>query len=700
MLNIKNGKKLDLEFIINSFYDNKDKIINWLLIFFLVFFTTLIGIFAYKSYSNYDTINKKIKTMAIVHNNSIISYIKKNNLRSVTSITDTVNLIWNKKYDYKTVWKYLLLAFLEKDQWWNSEVIKSQLYYGVVDNIWDITDDKMKEDISIIDNDSELLSSIWDEAKVVKLKRNFDNIIKENSSFIKEINSFPKNIKNKDIASVANKLYVYEFVFIEKTLKLEKEKYEWKMKKYQAPYANFLVDVFYPNINIWSNKFSWIINVDVFGSDYLKKANYIDINLINYWTNFFKYAYRWKNYQWKANEIEDISLGKLKQENNKDVKDIVALPIQVRFWVQTDSSFYGLISKLTSTSNIENIMLLSEFTYNLWSNIKENVNDTLSTVDNNDKPLWYRYMVSLLNKCENWDIRCNALFGCKNSVSSSKIKKIISASKYNDSLANANDVFRQSMKICNFDKSTFGKYMSNKYDTINDIDKLIWARLTDCIKGWYCDDILTYKKSGDIVRKTIEDFAWCNKDDLLKCSSDIDDGDCNSCRYKFANKFNTNYFVVYTLIWDLDKLRKYWFISRLKDVYTNIPGIVKLWQFKFSKLDNPVFSYEADVNLNVYYKYISNDDLNKILSYIWKDKCSVVTKWRSWSIDIAKKYVSDKINNLYKLDEDAKETYDLQVLDTLIKEKQSVYKKSDNLTKILIDLQIYRIFVERNYCQE
>ena len=63
--------------------------------------------------------------------------------------------------------------------------------------------------------------------------------------------------------------------------------------------------------------------------------------------------------------------------------------------------------------------------------------------------------------------------------------------------------------------------------------------------------------------------------------------ECITCRYKFVNKFDTNYFIAYTLVnhLSLDEYKAYDFISRLKDVYKNIPGLLELGTFTFSKVE-------------------------------------------------------------------------------------------------------------------
>jgi hypothetical protein len=98
------------------------------------------------------------------------------------------------------------------------------------------------------------------------------------------------------------------------------------------------------------------------------------------------------------------------------------------------------------------------------------------------------------------------------------------------------------------------------------------------------------------------------------------------CQYKFLDKFNTNYFIAYTLVDKINMLSNYTLLDRLQDVYNNIPGLLRLGQFSFSKLDKDKtfvqsIKYISNVKLTVFYKYLSEKDLNHILAYVGKYSC-------------------------------------------------------------------------------
>jgi len=244
----------------------------------------------------------------------------------------------------------------------------------------------------------------------------------------------------------------------------------------------------------------------------------------------------------------------------------------------------------------------------------------------------------------------------------------------------------------NIANSTFGQFVKKKYYKIDDIDTLIGARLYNCIKeNGYCNDIFDEKHTQ--IENAIKKFAWCSKRDSLI--------DSPECKYKFIDKFNTNYFIAYTFVDNLWKI-DYSLLDRLKDVYNNLPTVLQLSKFNFIKNDlskNVKSKYTSNVELSVYYKYISQDNFSKILSYIGKWSCKTVTNNKPFSLNIALKYVTSIHSTLSKSDTDSAQLYDLKELQNIITNLMEESKKADRLEKLLANLQVYRIFKERGYCK-
>jgi len=709
---IKN--KLNLENIVNFLYEHRVKITTYVLSIFIAIFLVLTIILSVKSYFKYQEITDKMAKSTIVSKKNIIDYIKKNNLRSIYSITNTINFLNKTKLSEKDVAKPILLSILDKNDD-DKDTLLSLLFLNITNNklLKDIKNiNTAKYIIKNIDNDSKLLSVLKSEKTVKIIKKNYSDIL-DSELLRRKISSFPKiMISDKKISSVLSKLYIYELVFIDKYWQNVNKKYKDKVSSYNAPYNEFLWKIFFPSIDIWKDSYSWKINPNLFGSEYLQKAKYIDINLMSYWSDFFQYAYRSKSYHGPKNNIKDISIWKVNQEKNIWSDSIISLPIKVNFTVNAsrnnNASFYWIVSKLTSTSNVKNVMLINELTYYLWKNVKDNILSKISLKDTkkNKLPLWTKYMLSLLKKCSkpHTDINCVNLFNLKNRISEEDLAKLIKKNFSGDNFVYTfkKVKFRLSkIKNNKFDKSTFNKYYQNEYYKIDDIDKLVGARLLDCVENenGFCDDLFTKDTKDDVIIRAIEQFGRCDKDSLKVCLSDNTNNKCNVCRFKVANKLWENYFVSYTLLNDISssRINRYTFTDRIKDIYKNMLWLLEVWSFVFRK-NNDTFTYDANVNLKVYYKWLSNKDLNDILSYIWKNKCSSVTKNRAWNVDIAYNFINKKVKNLYKLDLWADEIARLKELKDLIAKLKDDAKKWDNIHKLLINLQAYRIFSERHYC--
>lgn len=702
-------KNINKEKIIDFWYTNKNKTITILLlpVILIAFIYTIILWFDVKN--KYDKVQTNIAEIKKVKNKQIIKLIKDNKLRSLNTVINTAYIL-NKKHsisDYEnTLGKILIISML------NNKFYRNKIDYIIFDN----SNDTKKEKINSILKLNKKYNS--------KLYNKYIQFI--NSSYVntylsslldKGFNVWEYRPKfNKDIyktlLDVTKNLYIYELVFIEDNLKKEQLKYERIKESYTYPYTKFLTYVLLPSVNIWKNKFSWKINVDVFWSKYLNKASFVDLNLVKYWSNYFVNSYKWKLYQWERNIIDNIlvwDFNLLKDTN------LAQLPIKVSFWLNDDKSFYWLISKLTLTSDKKNLMTINEFTYYLWKNVKNNIINFIwvgdDKVNNKKVPIWKKYIATLVYKCiyKKWNFKslsCWKVFGCTddNSCSVDDFSSDIIKTFSDKVLAyNIGQDFIDALKSIlankanyDFNDSFINKYFINWYDKIDSIDTLIWARLYDClINDAYCIDL--FKKDNDDyywIKKTIMDFAWCSKWKIDK-----------TCKFNFINKFDTNYFIAYTMVDKFNNINDYTFLDRLKDVYKNISWLLEIWKFTFKNLNNSIsdlsnIKYKATSSLKVYYNYLSDKDLNDILDFIWKYKCSYVTNWKKWSLDIAYNYIKWIKNNIYKTNLSASAVYNLEKILSIIENLKKDYKTKNNLEKVLANLQVYRILKERWDCSK
>ncbi len=725
---IKNVKKDDIKSYFNNYKNNLVTII--ILPILIIGFWYAIS-FWFDIKNSYNDIQTNMDNIKIVQSENLKSNIKNNNLRNLDTVSRT-SFILNETYsleDYEDNISNLILFLMfnsnENKNRINDEVFLNENWLSLVDS------NNAKKDILLnIDNLNYLIENYEQNIveTIISNKEKFmssDYINSYLSSLVWEKINIPWEYTNKieswmleTIKLVLNNIYIYELVFIEESLEKQNDKYKEFYNSYKYPYDKFLSNILLPSINIWQNKFSDKIDVDIFWSNYLDRASYIDLNLVKYWSDYFKSSYKWLLYQWEKNRIDDISVWEFE---TTDANDIANLSMQLNFWLNNDKSFYWLVSKLTSTSNKKNIMIVSEFTYYIWKNIKNNINTFIEEYEkelekNNieyvkDTNIWKKYVSALIYKCIYEEgsfnsLNCGKLFACENqnwcsqndfnsqSFSSYK-KKIRSYNMWND--------FYNILKTELIDNTNYSFYDSfiynyfyNSYSNISDINTLIWARLYTClIEDGYCADLFSRGNEPFYgIKKSIIEFAWCWSDGNIT----------TSCKHNFIDKFDTNYFIAYTMVDKLENNIDYSYLDRLKDVYKNISWLLKIWEFTFKQENSTEFNnqnnvdYTASSSLQVYYDYIANQELDDILVHIWENKCTSVTDWKKWSIDIAYSYIEWVINNLYESDLDAGWVYDLNQILTILWDLRADYDKKTNLEKALSNIQSYRLLKESSYC--
>ena len=709
----------------------------------LLIYTVVIWVSTNKLYTEIQKNKKNI--INISTNNLLYPFVKKNRLRTIKSLSNSIIIKLGtngsevKKMELQC-WKVLVYSICNNKKY--SRLVSKLIFWQQAQKC------DLKRILNI-------------EKQNNNFKNNFIKFIEGNDIFIKYINTFPdisiksfSNIKNIDIIlSSIHKLSLYEMLFILENVNDKFKFYKSNYDEYQAPYLYFLSNIYFPSKWIWKDIFSNKIDVDIFWKDYLNKAWYIDLNLIKKWTTYFRESYKWLLYKWEVNHISSIKVWKFSDDKKNNLS---SLPIDLGFWVVNDKSFYWLISKLTSTSNILNIMLVNEFTYDLWQWIKFNLLNNWKLYNkkiSKSKTIGDKYLSIITDKClfvskSNFNkLNCNVLFNTDNisfsTIEKDLLSKLILSYKLDKKLyiekdwwvkeRNINFIknklyeliknnkwkyvinkqeknkilskFRGdtlisaiytilSNKINNFWSSYYAKYIKNWYISINNIDKLIWARLYWCIfnEKWYCTDL--FNKDNSIIRSTIIKFADCkdkNGNYIVKLN--------DNCRIKFIDKFWTNYFLWYTMV---KENRNYTLLSRLKDVYTNLSWLIKLNSFTFRKwqkvwnIDN--IAYNATVSLNIFYKNIDDKYVKEILSYIWKQKCSNITNGADWSINAWYVYIKNKIDNLYNSNLSSNDIHNLNVLLNILSKLNKKEKWSDNLNKILLNLQAYRILKKRWDC--
>jgi len=711
---LKKIQYIDSETIVNFIWDNRQKILSIVYIVLSVLLVIWSFYYGYETIKVYHKVEDKIKTIEVVKDIKIKNFVKSNKLRTLKTIAATLYVLdwWTKKIDFNKLEDDILNSIIV----YRFKIGKDDLNSNPINNFFFFSDEfsdlDFKTKLNILKNidNKAKLKSILGNNKLVSLIKFYKKKYAKSDDLKNYLNEFPNiwkrngDKKYNKIADVLKNLYLYEYLFIKDTVKEDKKFLENKKTEYEAPYKYFLTNIYLPSVNIWSDKYSSKIHVDVFGENYLKSAKYIDINLMSYWWNFFKKTYKWDLY-WKHggyNQIQNINIGTFTPVSDK----IAKLPIQANLLLKNDKMFYSIISKLTSTSDKKNILLIDEFTFYLWKNIRENIEPLLKK-DKIKNPVWYKYLRSLFSNCKDNFTPCDELLNCKWSCDETKVLSIFKNTVLKDKLWTGETIGKLALSLKqnlnkeigkNFKNSTIYRYLNNEYYNIDNIDLLIWARLNDCIfKDGYCNDILS--ENGKVIANSIEDFSSCNRWGISNCITTnhwYKTDECNACREKFVRKFDTNYFIPYTLVSSLDK-KNYTLKDRLKDVYKNIPDLLELNSFVFLKNGSEDW-YSSKIAINVYYKYLSKNELAKILSYIGHKKCSKVTNNSDWSISVALNYINKKVNNLYKWGLDASWAYSLKEKKKIIENLNEKYNWAKNIDKLLYALQTYRIFKESGYC--
>ncbi len=295
----------------------------------------------------------------------------------------------------------------------------------------------------------------------------------------------------------------------------------------QKPYTHFLQDFLLPPLNIWQDKYTGKIIDDLVWQKYLEMNNYLDVNLISQWTDFFKNIGK----DSPKNDIKSITVGAITEQDG----GIFIMPIDVNFVAQTKRSFLLLVDKLSMTSNRQNISLLNEFFFHLWTVVKEKTNG----------------VGEMTTLATTWD--------------------------------------QTPLPVQNGTVSD------------QDIGKNMFA--------WVKDTDSTYVSEEDIVA-------------AVKRTANCDAEEVSVCYFKFREKMRSLPALAYTVgMQNSNKVRE------LRQFLTNLPPMINVKSFTFQKqttassIQDGGRWYEGKLQIEVYGKSMTTDDVNQIASYLWS-KCT------------------------------------------------------------------------------
>ncbi|MDO4714510.1 MAG: hypothetical protein Q4B28_07950 [bacterium] len=162
---------------------------------------------------------------------------------------------------------------------------------------------------------------------------------------------------------------ISELITFYDTTKLAKERIENELNFKKSVYADFLRNILLPSLNIWKNPYTQEIDLSILGKKYLDHNPYQDIALLGQWSSIIRDSGK----DIGTNEVVNMQIGDIEEEDN----GFFRIPISIAFKSDSKRAFLLLVDKLSLTSNINNIGLFSDFTYQLFEVIRANKQERL-----------------------------------------------------------------------------------------------------------------------------------------------------------------------------------------------------------------------------------------------------------------------------------------------------------------------------------
>ncbi len=154
----------------------------------------------------------------------------------------------------------------------------------------------------------------------------------------------------------------------------EIRKYSDYLSSLQVPYTYLLQYIYLPSLNIWKEKYTNKIDINLIGIKFLEQNPFNDITLLQKRGDFFKDL--WDNNE--SNDVQDMKIGDIVEDSSW----YFSMPITVSFQANSKRAFLLLSDKLSMTSNKENISLINEFFYYLRNEIRKGKDKEIKALAN------------------------------------------------------------------------------------------------------------------------------------------------------------------------------------------------------------------------------------------------------------------------------------------------------------------------------
>jgi hypothetical protein len=203
------------------------------------------------------------------------------------------------------------------------------------------------------------------------------SVLDQTSTYSDIVSSLQGNRLTVNIATTSDT--VYDLIQGNQDISDEIQRYQVYKESLYLPYTYFLDYIFLPRLNVWKEYYTDELKINSFWEEFLKVNSYIDINLVQKWTDFFSIT--------QQNEINKISNIKIWEVTEYD-DWIFGIDVSFQFITPSKNALWFLLDKLTLTSDQSNITLLGEFFYYLREQIKQEENAFLTDQLGEEWPLW------------------------------------------------------------------------------------------------------------------------------------------------------------------------------------------------------------------------------------------------------------------------------------------------------------------------